>query len=178
VPERGQASTYGAALAAAFCQPTVSGFLFDRVVDAADLAGAHSGVYYPDLTAKSDLKAVAGSVLAARRGSLAICPGQTEPAEVSALQFPTAQAVPAGNRSWSAAFTCVRDCLYELELDRVASGSPVLALTGRLTGGTPQTVSLPARTVQPGAYRYTLRIVSPRNPGPLFTQSSPPLTVG
>lgn len=178
VSEATQAAYYQQALALAFCQPNVTGLLFFHTVDDPDLAGWQSGLFYPDLTPKSDLPAVKKTLLGARRGVLRTCPGLAASVDLLALEFPRASAYPADNRAWSIRVGCVRDCLFLLQLEALPGGRPALAQQGRLAGGTVQTIALPARRVAPGSYRFTLRLVGRMNPGPLLVQTSSPFTVG
>jgi hypothetical protein len=134
VPEATQGTAYAQALALAACQPTVSAFLFAQVVDSRDLGGSQAGLYYPDLTPKSDFSAVRAAIAATQSGSLPACPGvQPKPAP------PTVQPA-AGGRSVQIA--CARDCVYVAVLER--NGVPVRAQSGAATGGATVTVGAPA----------------------------------
>jgi hypothetical protein len=73
VSEALQARYYREALALAYCQPTVSGFLIFHVVDESDLGRWQSGLYYADDTPKSSLPAVRAAVIATREGKIARC---------------------------------------------------------------------------------------------------------
>jgi len=90
VPEAAQAAAYAKALQLAFCQPTARALLFQHAVDDADLAGWQSGLYYPDLTAKTSLGSVRATVRAARSGALEVCPGVTPPPAAPVLQLDAA----------------------------------------------------------------------------------------
>lgn len=170
VDEATQGADYAQALAIAFCQPDVVGFLFFHTVDDADLAGWQSGLFYPDLTPKSDLPQVRKAIAAARRGALASCPGLALPVELIRLDF--------DGPGRSLRVGCVRDCVFLATLERVSDGAPVLASRGRLSGGAVQTIRLRARPVDPGVYRLRLRLVGQFNPGPQLVESSAPFTVG
>jgi hypothetical protein len=73
VSEALQARYYREALALAYCQPTVRGFLIFHVEDESDLGRWQSGLYYADDTPKSSLPAVRAAVIATRDGTIARC---------------------------------------------------------------------------------------------------------
>jgi hypothetical protein len=134
VPESAQGALYAQALQVVSCQPNVAALLFGHVVDERDLAGSQSGLYYPDLTPKSDFSAVRAAVAAAQTGSLAPCPGAPPRAAVP----PSAEAAADGR---SIQVRCARDCAYVAALVRAAV--PLRAQSGLLTGGATVTVSIP-----------------------------------
>ena len=70
---------------------------------------------------------------------------------------------------------CERDCLYLVTLDD-ASGRPMVATRGALTGGASATaISLPAAKLPAGSYRFDVRLVSKTNPGTITRTLSSPL---
>jgi hypothetical protein len=72
---------------------------------------------------------------------------------------------------------CVRDCLYLVTLNR-PDGKPVLARRGALAGGAaPASITLPAVPVPAGSYRFTVRLVTQSNPGPVQLLESEPVPV-
>lgn len=178
VTEETQASYYREALQLAYCQPNVQGFLFFHTVDEADMRRWQSGIYYPDGTPKSSFGRVRDAVLAARRGSLAVCPGVRTPVQLLTLRFPTARRVSADNRVWRATAKCAGDCAYVLRLERLPGHSTVLAKSGILAGGRQTAIRLPSRRVAPGRYRFTLRLVSRFNPGDPLVKAGPAFRVG
>jgi hypothetical protein len=170
--EAGQATAYTGELAAASCRPNVIGVLLRRLVDG-PAPGEQGGLLYPDGTPKASLPTVRSSVLAAGRGTAAICPGLAVPAATSALAFPATLVLGSAP---SVQLGCVRDCLYLLTLERARDGKPVLARRGSLRGGAPAaTVRLPHVAFAAGSYRLTVRVVNQTNPGPIAVQSSPVL---
>jgi hypothetical protein len=175
--ERAQADTYISALKQAACRPTVAGVLLDRFADGSVL-GEQDGLLYPDGTAKGSLSLLAPPLAEARRGVLAVCPGLAAQVAPTALDFPAATSYPATTRNWSVGLACSRDCLYLVTLDRASTGVPMLASRGSLTGGRPAaTVVLPTLRVPAGNYRFTVRLVSRVNPGPLLVQHGPTFAV-
>jgi hypothetical protein len=175
--ERAQADAYISALKQAACRPTVAGVLLDRLADGSAL-GAQDGLLYPDGTAKGSLSLLAPPLAQARRGVLAVCPGLAAQVAPTALVFPDATSYPATTRNWFVGLACSRDCLYLLTLDRASTGVPMLARRGSLTGGRPAaTIVLPTLRVPAGTYRFTVRLVSRINPGPLSVQHGPTFTV-
>jgi hypothetical protein len=82
-------------------------------------------------------------------------------------------------RNWTTRVGCSRDCLYLVTLDRAASGVPVLAKHGALGAGrTGAPIVLSGAPLPAGTYRFTVRLVSRVNPGPLFAQRGPVFRVG
>jgi hypothetical protein len=79
VDESTQGVYYRRALALAYCQPTVEGFLVFHVTDEPDLDRWQSGVFYADDTPKSSLAAVKQAVADTRAGTIASC-GAAKPA--------------------------------------------------------------------------------------------------
>jgi hypothetical protein len=176
--ERTQASAYAAALRLAACQPTVTGVLLDRLVDAPEVGG-RDGLLYPDGAPKTSLAPLKPALAQARRGTLAVCPGLGTRVEATAIAFPERTAYPVGTRSWSLGVACSRDCLYLATLERASSGVPMLARRGSLAAGTKAaTVVLPRLPVPAGSYRLAVRLVARVNPGPLTVERGPVVHVG
>lgn len=73
ISEARQGDYYRRALAMAYCQPTVTGFLVFHVTDEADLGRWQSGLFYADDTPKASLDPVKQAVEAVRDGSIARC---------------------------------------------------------------------------------------------------------
>jgi hypothetical protein len=73
VSEARQADYYRRALAMAYCQPTVTGFLVFHVSDEPDLGRWQSGLFYADDTPKAGLEPVREAIEAARDGTIAYC---------------------------------------------------------------------------------------------------------
>src|SRR5262249_29962873 len=140
--------------------------------------GRQDGLLYPDGTPKGSLALLTPPLSLAKRGVLAVCPGLAAQVAPTALDFPTETSYRTTTRSWSVGLACSRDCLYLVTLDRASTGVPMLARRGSLTGGRPaSTVLLPALRVPPGTYRFTVRLVSRVNPGPLLVERGPTFAV-
>ena len=178
VPEELQAAYYRTALELAFCQPTVTGFLFFHTVDETDLRRWQSGLFYPDLAPKTSFAPVRDAVLLARRGILATCPGLTVDAEPIRVEFPVRTRVLARNRRWRVIAGCVQDCVYIARLEKLPKGSTTFAKSGVLVGGRVQQLALPRRRVARGMYRLTLRLAVRVNPGAPVEFASEPIEVG
>jgi hypothetical protein len=179
VSEDEQAAYYRQALQIASCQPNVEAFLFFHTIDETDARRWQSGLYYPDLTAKTSLAPVRTAVLEARRGIIARCPGIQVPVRTLApVSFPGPRTVSRQNRDWQVVAGCVQDCGYLVRLERSPGGSTTLASSGILVGGTTNTIRLPARRVAPGTYRLTIRLTTRLNPGRALYKVSRPFTVG
>src|SRR6185437_3854045 len=137
--------------------------------------GDQGGLYYPDSTPKASLAPVRAALATAGGAATSVCPGVGVPAEASSLVFPPALS-PRVRPSVS--LGCLRDCLYLLTLERVGTGTPVLATRGSLRAGVTATIRLPRAAPPSGSFRLQLRLVAQTNPGPLVVQSSPVLTSG
>jgi len=167
----GQGSAYASAIDGAVCQPGVTGVVLDRLVDAGDEPA--TGLFTESGAAKPSVTAVRGAIAAAQRG-IVVCPGLSTTAAASALQFPSS--LSSGSAA-SLVLGCARDCLYLVTLDG-RDGRPVVARRGALRGGVaPVTVTLPRAKLKPGSYLLDVRLVNQVNPGGVFRQTSPPLTV-
>ena len=68
-----QAAYYRAALALAYCQPTVKGLFVFHAFDEINLDGWQSGLYYADGTPKPSVQAFRRAVGSLRAGSLTTC---------------------------------------------------------------------------------------------------------
>jgi hypothetical protein len=73
ISEFRQADYYRRALAMAYCQPTVEGFLVFHVSDESDLGRWQSGVFYADDTPKASLELVRAAVDEVRDETIAFC---------------------------------------------------------------------------------------------------------
>ncbi len=165
VPEAVQAASYATALQLASCQPNVSAFLFQHVVDERDLSGSQSGLYYPDLTAKSSFPAVRAAVTAARGGTLAACPGATKPPDPA----PSAEFAADGR---SVAIACPLECYYTVVLTR--GDAALRTRQGAVASGAALTVSVPASGVAPGD-RLSVHVVQRHDPGAEVVQEGNPV---
>ncbi|HZP71893.1 MAG TPA: D-glucuronyl C5-epimerase family protein [Gaiellaceae bacterium] len=166
-----QASDYASDIATSSCSPTIVGVVFDRLVDSATTPTSPTGLYYPDGTPKPAAAAVATAATAAQRGTT-VCPGLATPAAPTTLTFPTS--VSSGT-AVTLQLGCARDCLYVATLVG-ADGRPVVARRGSLRGGAvPATVTLPQTSLGQSSYTLDVRLASRVNPGPLVTETSPPI---
>ncbi len=174
VDEATQGAYYREAMALAFCQPNVRAFLVFHAIDESDLDRWQSGVYYADDTPKASLPAVTQAARDARGGVIARCPGLalTPRAKVA---FPRGRALRSSPLRVS--LTCDIDCNYLLRLEKLPRRSTTLATSGRARAETPTLVSLPARRLAPGRYRFTLRLTAPVNTGPPATRRSAPFAL-
>jgi hypothetical protein len=169
-----QGSYYRRALALAFCQPNVVGLLFFHAIDDRDLDRWQSGIYYVDETAKESLPAVRRAARDVRGGVVARCAGLslTPKATVTYPAGAATQAVPLKVR-----LLCDIDCLYRVRLERLPRRSTTLSVTGSALAGVRKTVTLPARRVAPGRYRFAVRLRALVNPGAPATRASAPFTI-
>jgi hypothetical protein len=128
------------------CSGTVAGIVLDRLGDAS---------------------AIAQAAVDAQRGNT-VCPGLALQATATTLTFPD-------TTRGAVQLACERDCLYLVTLDD-ASGRPMVATRGALTGGGSATaISVPAAKLPVGSYRFDVRLVSRTNPGPITRTLSSPL---
>ncbi len=170
VPEATRGQYYADAIKLAFCQPNVEGFFIFHTVDETDAVRWQSGLYYPDFAQKSDFPLLRDTILAARSGSLAVCPGlQAQPAPTKVELDPAKVAVKLG---------CARDCWYVADLERLPGKMPVVARQGLARGGATVTIALARPGLAPGPYRLTVHLVSRYNAGKEVVQSSPAFQVG
>jgi hypothetical protein len=163
VPEATQVSYYQQALAMAFCQPTVVGFLLFPAEDQQAHGRWQSGVYYVDGTPKSSLAPVRDAIAQTTGGSIARCPGLQLVVHPTYLRFGTRSAARRG--VFRVRFRCSLDCVYQARVERLPTHSTKLGRHGRATVGQLVNVELGPRRLAPGRYRYTLRLVQPVNPG-------------
>jgi hypothetical protein len=172
LPEAAQASAYSTTISAAACDPTITGVILDRLVDAHSPVPA-TGLYYPDGTPKPSAAAVAAVAGTTQRGQL-VCPGLQTPASPAALTFPSTL---ASGSAAAVRLACARDCLYLVTLEG-ADGAPVVARRGALNGGAAvRTIGVPKATLAPGDYSIAVRLVTQVNPGAVTLLTSGPLTV-
>jgi hypothetical protein len=158
-----QAAFYREALALAFCQPNVSMFLFFHTVDEPNLDRWQSGMYYVDSTPKASLAAVVQATRDTRGGVIARCSGlQLSP--TAKVVYPRGKAVT--KVPLKVKLTCDIDCNYRVRLERHPRGSTTLSTRGRALARVAKTVSLPARRIAPGKYRFTVTLTAPVNTGP------------
>jgi hypothetical protein len=167
--ETTQGLYYRQALALTFCQPNVTAFFFLHAVDEPDLDRWQSGVYYANATPKTSLPAVLQAIRDTRGGVVARCAGLalTPHAKASYPRGAALASVPL-----SLAVTCDIDCNYYVRLEKLPRHSTTLAVSGRARAGVRTKVTLPARRVASGRYRFTLRLTAPVNIGrPLVLKS-------
>jgi hypothetical protein len=153
VDEATQGNAYTRALQLVQCQPNVTALLLGHVVDERDLSGSQAGLYYPDLSPKSDLPAVRTAIDAALAGKLAQCTGAPRQGAP-----PTVQPVPGGR---SIQIRCSADCTYVVALER--NGVPARAQAGSATGGTVVTATVPEGTA--AGDRLVVHAASVTDPG-------------
>jgi hypothetical protein len=163
VDEATQAGYYQQALGLAFCQPTVEGMLLFLLRDERARAAWQSGVYYVDGSAKSSLPHVTEALDRATGGSIARCPSLQLRVGTSLLRFGTRSAAKRG--AFRTTFRCDLDCVYQVRLENAVTHSTKLSRKGRAEVGETVRVDLGRRRLAAGAYRYTLRLVHPVNPG-------------
>jgi hypothetical protein len=171
VSEATQADYYRQALALAYCQPNVMGMLLFPSRDERARAAWQSGLWYVDGTAKSSLARVTAAVDRTTGGSIARCPGVQLAVRTTYLRFGTRSAAKRG--AFRVSFTCDLDCAYEVRLLRVPGGRTRVLRRGNAEVGELKQVDLGRLRPQPGAYRYTLRLVHPVNPGPPTLRQGP-----
>jgi hypothetical protein len=158
-----QAAFYREALAMAFCQPNVTTFLFFHAVDESNLDRWQSGLYYADGTPKPSLTAVDDAARDTRGGVIAKCAGLSL-SPVAKVSYPKGKSltkVPLKVR-----LTCDIDCKYRVRLERYPRGSTTLSTRGTALAGVAKSVTLPARRVARGDYRFTVTLRAPLNAGP------------
>jgi hypothetical protein len=163
VTETTQAEYYRQALALAYCQPNVMGMLLFPSKDERARAAWQSGLWYIDGTAKSSLPRVNEALERTMGGSIAKCPGVQLNVHTTYLRFGTRSAAKRG--TFRVSFTCDLDCSYEVRLLRVPGGTTRVLRKGRADVGALTRVDLGAIRPRAGAYRYTVQLVHPVNPG-------------
>ena len=178
-PSNSRPSAYAAALKLAACQPTVTGVLFDRLVDGSQ-AGAQDGLFYPDGSAKASLSPLKPLLAQARRGTIAVCPGLgaqvARDAARASREDETIRRASAPGRSASAA-RATASTSSRSTARRAGCRCLRRAARSARAGRLPRSCSR-ARRLPAGAYRFTVRLVSRVNPGPLFAQRGPVFRVG
>jgi hypothetical protein len=175
VDEATQAAYYEQALALAFCQPTVEGMLFFLARDERARAAWQSGVYYVDGTPKSSRPRVTEALDRTTGGSITRCPGVQLVVRATFLRFGTRSAAKRG--VFRATLQCDLDCVYQLRLEKSTTHSTKLVRRGRGEVGELVQIDLGSRSLAPGSYRYTLRLVHPVNPAPPTLRQSPSFTL-
>jgi hypothetical protein len=165
VDEATQALYYGTALALAFCQANVRGLSLFHTEDEPALDRWQSGLYYTDGTAKASLAPVKAAIALLRRGSLARCPGLKLPVKAAAVAFPTPR-VAARKAPLAVRFRCDLDCTFWARLERLPKHATVTGVRGRAVGGKAAKALVPrTKKLEPGLYRFTLRLTAALNPG-------------
>jgi hypothetical protein len=174
VDEATQAAYYREALGLAFCQPTVSAFLFFHAVDERGLPQWQSGMFYADDSPKSSLGAIDAATRDTRGGIVTRCPGMalSPRAKVSYPGGASLRRIPLTLR-----LTCDIDCSYQVRLQRLPKGTTKLATRGIAQGGQRTKVILPSQRVAPGRYRFAITLLAPVNTGPARALRSGPFTL-
>ena len=175
VVEETQAAYYEQALALAFCQPTVEGMLIFLSRDERARASWQSGVFYVDGTAKKSLPRVREALDRTTGGSITRCPGVQLVVRPTFLRFGTRSAAKRG--IFRASLRCSLDCAYQVRVEKATTHSTKLVARGRAEVGELVEVDLGPRSLAPGSYRYTLRLVHPVNPAPPTLRQSPAFTL-
>jgi hypothetical protein len=175
VVEETQAAHYEQALALAFCQPTVEGMLIFLARDERARAAWQSGVFYVDGTPKTSLPRVREALDRATGGSITRCPGVELVVRPTFLRFGTRSAAKRG--VFRVSLRCDLDCAYQVRLENAATHSTKLVARGRADVGEVIQVDLGSRSLAPGRYRYTLRLVHPVNPAPPTLRQSSSFTL-
>jgi hypothetical protein len=171
VVEETQAAHYEQALSLAFCQPTVEGMLLFLSRDERARAAWQSGVFYVDGTPKKSLPRVREALDRATGGSITRCPGVELVVRPTFLRFGTRSAAKRG--LFRVSLECDLDCSYWVRLENAVTHSTKLTARGRAEVGELVQIDLGSRSLSPGRYRYTLRLVHPVNPAdPTLRQSS------
>jgi hypothetical protein len=174
VDEATEATYYHDALAIAFCQPNVRAILLLHAVDEPALDRWQSGVYYADGTPKASLPAVRDAMRAVTGGTIARCEGLqlTPQATVAYPRGAALRKVPL-----TVGLRCDIDCNYYLRLEKLPRRTTTLAVTGKAMAETQTVLTLPARRIAPGRYRFTLRLTAPVNIGLPARLASPPVAI-
>ncbi|HXF97015.1 MAG TPA: hypothetical protein VNJ46_00190 [Gaiellaceae bacterium] len=172
VPEETQAEYYRQALALSLCQPNVMGVLLLHERDERDLDRWQSGIRYVDGTPKRSFAPVRAALDRAAGGSVARCPGLQLVVRTGLLRFGTGSAARRG--VFRSTFSCDVDCAYLLRLENALTHATKASLRGRAQVGEVVRATLTPPRLRPGAYRYTLRLVHPVNPGPPTIRRSRP----
>jgi hypothetical protein len=175
VAEETQAGYYEQALALAFCQPNVEGMLIFLSRDERARAAWQSGVFYVDGTPKTSLPRVREALDRTTGGSITRCPGVQLVVRPSYLRFGTRSAAKRG--TFRISLTCDLDCRYWVRLENAATHSTKLAARGAAEVGELVRIDLGSRSLSPGSYRYTLRLVHPVNPAPATVRQGPAFTL-
>ena len=175
VGEETQAAYYEQALALAFCQPTVAGMLIFLSRDERARGAWQSGVFYVDGTPKTSLPRVREALDSTTGGSITRCPGVQLVVRPTLLRFGTRSAARRG--VFRVSLTCDLDCRYWVRLENATTHSTKLAAKGSAEVGELVQVDLGSRSLSPGSYRYTLRLVHPVNPAPPTLRQSTPFAL-
>ena len=175
VVESTQAEHYEQALALAFCQPNVEGMLFFLSRDERARVAWQSGVFYVDGSPKSSLPRVREALDRTAGGSITRCPGVQLVVRTTLLRFGTRSAAKRG--VFRTSLTCGLDCRYLVRLENAVTHSTKLSARGAAEVGEFVQVDLGSRSLSPGSYRYTLRLVHPVNPGPPTLRQGPTFTL-
>jgi hypothetical protein len=167
-----QGAYYAQAIGLVFCQPNVRGLFLFHSVDETDLDRWQSGLYYADGTPKASLVPTRDAARASRRGVVARCPG------LRLVVRGRLDRVSARNPRFRFRLLCDIDCTYRARLEKLPRHTTTLAKSGFAIGGKALRVTFPDRTLAPGRYRFTVRLVAPVNPGRARSLASPPFRIG
>jgi hypothetical protein len=176
VSEQTQGLYYREAIQLAFCQPTVKGFFLFHALDEPDLDRWQSGLYYANGTPKSDLATVRKAIRESRRGVVATCSNLALTPKTTVLAVPRV----LGTRSREARIRlgCDIDCNWLLRLERYPSHATVAGRRGVVLGRTSTTIVLRIPKLEPGRYRFTLRLAAALNAGRPYVRAFTPFQVG
>jgi hypothetical protein len=176
VSEAQQAAYYRRAFALAQCQPNVVGMLVFHVSDESDARAWQSGLYYADHTPKSSLPVVRDAALRAREGRLVRCKSGKRFRPLGGVRFPDTSTVETTNERWTLDLVCRSACRYDARIvavptatgafaRRLVRPTTVLAARGTVAGKRIRSIALPARPLEPGSYRFKVRVFTVGRPG-------------
>lgn len=164
VDEQTQGAYYAQALQLAACQPNVIAFLFQHMFDEQDLAGAQTGLYFTDLTPKSDFDAVQTAIAATAAGKPETCQPTQQPTHSSQPTQPPRPILQLTITGTTATLSCDRPCYYVAILANTR-GIPLRAERGSLVADAPARVTIPPFSLPPGSYRLSVHLAPRANPG-------------
>jgi hypothetical protein len=127
-------------------------------------AAWQSGVFYVDGTPKTSLPRVREALDRTTGGSITRCPGVQLVVRPAFLRFGTRSSAKRG--VFRTSLQCDLDCVYQVRLENALTHSTKLVTRGRAEVGELIRIDLGSRSLAPGRYRYTLRLVHPVNPAP------------
>jgi hypothetical protein len=108
-------------------------------------------------------------------GSIVRCPGVELVVRTTLLRFGTRSAAKRG--VFRVSLECDLDCVYQVRLENALTHSTKLSARGRAEVGEVVQIDLGSRSLSPGRYRYTLRLIHPVNPAPPTLRQSSSFTL-